>query len=93
MHGVYTENSLCTRCYTVFPLKREPWLNSPLKAHREPQAAISSNWQLKLLAAKVIGAYNFTNARLALYRIFCYLAANHGYQITASHIAFPVTQS
>jgi len=35
--------------YSVFPLKREPWLNSLLKAHGEPQAAISSNWQLKLL--------------------------------------------
>jgi len=46
-----------------------------------------------LLPVKVIGACNFTNAWLALYCIFYYLAANHGYQITASHIAFPVTQS
>jgi hypothetical protein len=50
MHGVYTENSLCKLRYSVILLKREPWLSSPLKAHGEPQAAISSNWQLKLMA-------------------------------------------
>jgi len=50
LHG----GSSVTLRYSVFPLKREPWLNSLLKAHGEPQAAISSNWQLRLLENQLL---------------------------------------
>jgi len=49
VHRVYTENPLWHSVTLWSRFKREPWLNSPLKAHREPQAAINDNCQLKLI--------------------------------------------